>query len=471
MDETKGQVICLRDKGTGHLSHLSREERIAKARKAMLLYAVTDRAWTDEAAGRTLETQVAAALAGGATCVQLREKALDDAEFLEEAFRVRDLCRAAGVPFFVNDNVGVALAVGADGVHVGQDDLPVREVRRLVGQDMLIGVSAHTVDEALEAVADGADCLGVGAMFATPTKPDADVVSVETLREICAAVDVPVVAIGGLTCENIGTLAGTGIAGVALVSAIFAAPDVEAACRELRQLATAAVCGPAPFAAALFDFDGTLFDSMYVWDSSADEFLLRIGRDPIPGLFEEFRRMTLEEGAAYMQDKYLVELSVDEIVDGINAVVEGAYKNDVLPKPGAVDFVRALRATGTRCAICTATDDYQIEAALARCGIRDLFDGIFTCGGLHTSKHEPFIWREAAKALGATQTDTVVFEDAGHCIETAKADGFAVVCVADSYEPDQDALAAIADCHLDTFAEPDSFWDFARTFAPERSDS
>ena len=444
---------------------MTREERLAKAREAMLLYAVTDRAWTDEAAGHTLEAQVAAALADGATCVQLREKALDDADFLEEAFRVRDLCRAAGVPFFVNDNVGVALAVGADGVHVGQEDMPVREVRRLVGPDMLVGVSACTVDEALEAVAGGADCLGVGAMIATPTKTDARVVSVDTLRDICAAVDVPVVAIGGLNRENIGMLAGCGVAGVALVSAIFAAPDIGAACRELRQLACAAVCGPTPFTAALFDFDGTLFDSMYVWDNSADEFLRRIGRDPIPGLFEEFRRMTLEEGAAYMQAKYAVDLPVSEIVDGINAVVEGAYANDVLPKPGAVDFVRALRAIGVRCAICTATDAYQIEAALTRCGIRSLFDGIFTCGGLHTSKHEPFIWREAARALGATQADTVVFEDARHCIETAKADGFAVVCVADSYEPDQDALAAIADCHLDTFAEPQAFWDFARTYA------
>lgn len=443
---------------------MNREERLAKAREAMLLYAVTDRAWTDDAAERTLEVQVRAAIAGGATCVQLREKALDDAAFLEEAFRVRDICRAAGVPFFVNDNVGVALAVSADGVHVGQDDMPVRDVRRLVGEDMLIGVSARTVDEALEAVAGGADCLGVGAMIATPTKPDAAVVTREELAAICAAVDVPVVAIGGMDAQTIPTLAGTGVAGAACVSAIFAAPDVEAACRELHELAFHAVAArPTRFNAAIFDFDGTLFDSMYVWDDAGAVFLERLGLAPEPNLFEEFRRMSLEQAAAYMQQKYALDQDVSTIMDGINRIVEHGYAHDVLPKPGAAAFLRALRAAGVRCAICTATDTYQIEAALARCGMRDLFDGIFTCGDLHTNKHEPLIYRTACDALGATRETCVIFEDARHCIQTAKADGFAVVAVADPYEPDQETLAAMADCHLDTFAEPAAFWDFAKT--------
>ena len=441
---------------------MSREERLAKAREAMLLYAVTDRAWTNDAAGCTLEAQVEAAIRGGATCVQLREKALDDANFLEEAFRVRDICRAAGIPFFVNDNVGIALAVGADGVHVGQDDMPVREVRRLAGPDMLIGASACTVDEALDAVAGGADCLGVGAMVATPTKTDARVVAVKELRAICDAVDVPVVAIGGLNCENIPMLTGTGVAGVALVSAIFAASDVETATRELREIATQTVAArPTRFTAAVFDFDGTLFDSMHVWDDAGDIFLREHGVEPTPNLFEEFRRMTLEQAAAYLKAKFALDLPESAIVDGINDVVGRAYRNTVLPKPGTVAFVRALRATGVRCAIATATDAFQIEAALTRCGIRDLFEGIFTCGALHTTKHEPLIYRAACESLSATQDTCLIFEDARHCIETAKADGFSVVAVADSYEPNQDELAAMADCHLDTFANPQAFWDYA----------
>ncbi|MBR2790703.1 MAG: thiamine phosphate synthase [Eggerthellaceae bacterium] len=263
---------------------MTREGRLARAKAAMRLYAVTDRAWTDDAAGRTLEAQVAAALAGGATCVQLREKHLDDADFLEEAFRIRDLCRAAGVPFFVNDNVGIALAVGADGVHVGQDDMPVAEVRRLVGPDMLIGVSAHTVDEALAAVAGGADCLGVGAMFPTATKDDAEAVTLEELAAICGAVDVGVVAIGGIKAETIPQFAGTGIAGVAVVSAIFAAPDTEAATRSLRREIDAIVPLPCRFTAAVFDVDGTLFDSMPLWFTCGDRFLESVDRVPKPGL-------------------------------------------------------------------------------------------------------------------------------------------------------------------------------------------
>ena len=202
-------------------------------KKAMLLYAVTDRAWVGK---QSLYEQVESALKGGATCVQLREKELDDETFLEEAIEISALCRQYGVPFFVNDNVEIAIACHADGIHVGQEDMEAAQVRRSVGSDMIIGVSVHSVEEALEAVRNGADCLGVGAMFSTSTKTDVDLLPKETLREICAAVDIPVVAIGGIGKSNITQLAGTGVDGVALVSAIFAADDIEAECRLLRKL-------------------------------------------------------------------------------------------------------------------------------------------------------------------------------------------------------------------------------------------
>jgi thiamine-phosphate pyrophosphorylase len=202
-------------------------------KKNMLLYAVTDRAWVGR---QTLYEQVEAALKGGATCVQLREKELDDEAFLQEAISIGALCRRYSVPFFVNDNVDVAIRSHADGVHVGQADMKAQDVRRRVGDGMMIGVSAHTVREALEAVKNGADCLGAGAMFTTATKADAEVLSMQTLRDICAAVDVPVVAIGGISRDNILQLSGTGAAGAAIVSAIFGAKDIEATCRELRSL-------------------------------------------------------------------------------------------------------------------------------------------------------------------------------------------------------------------------------------------
>ncbi|MCR5273115.1 MAG: thiamine phosphate synthase [Lachnospiraceae bacterium] len=202
-------------------------------KNTMLLYAVTDRAWTKK---KSLYEQVEDALKGGATCVQLREKDIDEKDFLEEAIKIHTLCKEYKVPFFVNDNVDIAIKCKAEGVHVGQEDLAADEVRKKVGENMMIGVSAHTVEEAKEAVRNGADCLGVGAMFQTSTKADADVLPMEVLRDICDAVDIPVVAIGGINKDNIKELKGTGIDGVALVSAIFAADDIESECRILKKL-------------------------------------------------------------------------------------------------------------------------------------------------------------------------------------------------------------------------------------------
>lgn len=200
-------------------------------KRHMLLYAVTDRAWTGK---QTLYEQVEAALKGGVTCVQLREKELDETAFLQEAKELCALCRRYGVPFLVNDNVEIAIACGADGIHVGQEDLTAGEVRRRVGENMILGVSVHTVEEACQAVRDGADYLGLGAVFPTSTKTDVEQMSNETLRAICDAVDVPIVAIGGINRGNILRLAGSGVDGVALVSAVFSAEDIEGACRELR---------------------------------------------------------------------------------------------------------------------------------------------------------------------------------------------------------------------------------------------
>ena len=439
-----------------------------QVRDAMLLYAVTDRAWCATGSADELAAQVEAALEGGATCVQLREKTLDDAEFLEEAFRVRDLCRARRVPFFVNDNVGVALAVGADGVHVGQDDMPVAEVRALVGPDMLIGVSAQTVAQAIAAEEGGADCLGVGAMVATATKTDAELVSVATLTAICEAVNIPVVAIGGMNAETVDMLAGTGVDGAACVSAIFAAPDITLACQGLRARITAALAGPLRFTAAIFDFDGTLFDSMPLWETAGDRFLATLGLEPLEDMWEQFRTMSLEQASAWIKELYRLDMTEQEVLDGINAAVEDGYFHEVLPKPGVVDFVRDLRKRGLKIGIATATDRYQIEAALTRCGILELFDAIFPCGELHTSKHEPLIFEACAAALDATPATCVVLEDAIHAIRTAHDAGFPVVCVADDSQVDPDENRAAADLYLDTFEHPETFWKFA-ALKPDQS--
>lgn len=207
-------------------------------KKHMLLYAVTDRAWLGE---KTLYSQVESALKGGATCIQLREKNLDQATFLKEAIPLKKLCQNWNVPLIINDNVEVALQSDADGIHVGQHDMSAQNVRAKIGADKILGVSAQTAEQAILAEKNGADYLGVGAVFSTSTKKDASNISLDTLREICNAVSIPVVAIGGIQEQNLLQLAGTGIDGVALVSAIFASENIEAACKKLRKLSEKAV--------------------------------------------------------------------------------------------------------------------------------------------------------------------------------------------------------------------------------------
>ena len=203
-------------------------------RSAMLLYAVTDRAWLGV---RTLPEVAEEVLQNGATFLQVREKGMDHAAFLAEAGELKALAGRYHVPFVVNDSVEVALECGADGVHVGQSDIQGRDIRALIGPDKILGISANTVETALAAQKAGADYIGVGAVFGTTTKKDAKNLSVEQLRAICDAVDIPVVAIGGIGAENLLQLRGSGVDGVAVVSAIFAQPDPGAAAKRLRALA------------------------------------------------------------------------------------------------------------------------------------------------------------------------------------------------------------------------------------------
>ena len=207
-------------------------------KKDLLLYAVTDRHWLN---GRSLRQVVEESMDGGVTMVQLREKQLEEGTFLEEAKELQALCRQRRIPFLVNDNVDIALAMNADGVHVGQSDMEALDVRKKLGPDKIIGVSAQTVEQALLAQAHGADYLGVGAVFPTGSKDDAVEVPFETLKAICQAVRIPVVAIGGISKANVEQLRGSGICGVAVISAIYGAGDIEGAARELKEAVRATV--------------------------------------------------------------------------------------------------------------------------------------------------------------------------------------------------------------------------------------
>lgn len=199
-------------------------------KKVFRLYAVTDRFGLPY---DKFMKKIEEALSGGITCLQLREKNISDEEFLKEALEVRALCKRYDVPLIINDNVKVALECGADGVHIGQDDMSIKQAREILGEGYIIGVSAHNVREALEAESSGADYLGTGAAFGSSTKKDANAISHQTIADICKAVSVPVVAIGGIEKSNVRKLKGTGIDGIAVISAVFRTESTETACKEL----------------------------------------------------------------------------------------------------------------------------------------------------------------------------------------------------------------------------------------------
>lgn len=207
-------------------------------KETLLLYAVTDRSWLN---GETLYEQVEKAIKGGVTFVQLREKKLDEESFLNEALQIQKLCRKYDIPFVINDNVEIARKINADGVHVGQSDMEAENVRAILGRDKILGVSVQTVEQALLAEKQGADYLGVGAIFPTGSKTDAEDVTFETLKTICEAVNIPVVAIGGINESNVLMLKGSGIFGVAVISAIFASEDIESSTKGLKELTEKAV--------------------------------------------------------------------------------------------------------------------------------------------------------------------------------------------------------------------------------------
>ena len=204
----------------------------------LLLYAVTDRSWTGQ---QSLYEQIEEALKGGVTMVQLREKQLSEDELVAEAIQIKELCHRYEVPLIINDNVDAALKSGADGVHVGIEDAPVCEIRKRAGDDFIIGATAKTTEQAKAAEAAGADYLGVGAVFPSPTKKNAIRITPQDLREICGSVAIPAVAIGGITGDNVSEIKGGGMAGVAVVSAIFAAQDIQKAAAELKRKVKAVV--------------------------------------------------------------------------------------------------------------------------------------------------------------------------------------------------------------------------------------
>ncbi len=390
------------------------------------LYAITDN-------GPNLLERVRLALEGGATCIQHRAKGASFEAAKADALAIQALCREFDVPFIVNDSLELALAIGADGLHVGQKDIVATAARRALGPDAILGVSAASVLEAGNAVWSGADYIGVGAVFPTSTKLDATWVTHTALRAICGAVDIPAVAIGGIHAGNLLQLEHSGIAGVSVVSAIFGAPDVKAATRELKSLVDRADFTLPDETGMILDFDGTILDSMQVWLGLAQDFLRANGAEPRSDLDEQLANCTdLAAGAAYLQKEYGLKLTPEETVNGLLDLLNTRYLACKL-KPGAEEFLREAGRRGFRLVIGTASDRKAVEAILAGHGLLDLFLDVITTGETGLDKKDPAFYWIALERLGTRRRDTWLFDDAPFCIGTAHACGLRTAGVPDMF--------------------------------------
>ena len=212
---------------------------------------------------------------------------------------------------------------------------------------------------------------------------------------------------------------------------------------------------------AIFDFDGTLFDSMFIWESVGEIYLRSLGKEPKPSLREDVRALSLYQSACYFRKEYDLPLSEEQIMSGINKTIEHFYINEVMPKPYVTEFLEKMKQKGIPMCIATASDRYQIEAALSRCGMSHYFEAIFTCSEVGYGKDEPVIFRKAMEYFSSDRSSSIIFEDALHAIKTAKNDGFTVVSVFDNSEKRQDEVRAISDCYIRDFEHTEDFWKFA----------
>ena len=426
-------------------------------RKKFRLYAVTD---SRQLHGRSLPQAVEEVIKGGATMIQLREKDAKDSRLLKLAGDVLSVTDRYAVPLIINDRPDIALQCGAAGVHIGQQDGSVRQIRRMIGEEKILGVSAHTKEEAVRAEQDGADYLGVGAVFPTSTKQNTVSLSPETLREICRAVKIPVVAIGGIRADNIGSLCGTGIDGAAVVSALFASENPKKAAEQLTASLNAAGIGEVfslssrSVSGAIFDVDGTILDSMEMWRTTGSRFLRKCGVTPPPDIDRLMFQITLEEGASLFGEKFGIEGTPEEIKARVLQMVRDDYRYRLSCKPGVVDVIRELYSAGIPLCVATSHRPGADTSAFERLGLLPFFREIFTCGELGVSKRSPDIYLQAAERLGTPPEKTLVFEDVLHAVRSAASVGFPVVAIYDkNAEPEKETIRTIASLYLDSFAD------------------
>lgn len=393
-------------------------------KSSLILYAVTDRYWLN---GKKLKDDVEKAILGGATMIQLREKDLPIDEFIKEAFEIKEICKKYDVPFIINDSLDVFLAVDADGIHVGQNDMPANIVRKKIGPNKILGVSAETVEEALLAEKMGADYLGVGTIFNTSTKLDAISVSLDTLAQISYSVNIPVVAIGGININNIKELKNTMISGISVVSAIFAESDIIGKTKLLKEEVNKLFFNPNNYKNFIVDYDGTLLKSLKMWETIASRYIISKGLVPEDDLDLIVKLQTNDETAKYMSEKYFNNIDPKIIINDIDSFIEKEYL-DIKIWNNAKSFLDKLKNGNV--VLYTATSLSLIEKSLKINDISNYFKKLYTSTNFDYTKSDGSGYIRLINIESFDVKDTLIIEDATHALLGAKSKGLNVLGIA-----------------------------------------
>ena len=394
-------------------------------KSSLLLYAVTDRYWLN---GRKLKDDVEKAILGGATMIQLREKNLSTEDFIKEALEIKEVCKKYDIPFIINDSLEVFLAVDADGIHVGQNDLSADIVRKKIGPNKILGVSAETVSEALLAEKMGADYLGVGTIFSTSTKLDAINVTKEELARISYSVNIPVVAIGGITLDNIKELKNTMISGISVVSAIFKEEDIVKATSNLLKEVNKLFFNPDDYKLFIVDYDGTLLNSLSMWEDIASRYVKSKGIEPELDLDKIVKLQTNDETALYLSKKYFNNINPNDLILDIDSFIEKEYLKIKINK-GALELLNNIKGKG-KVVLFTATSKSLIEKSLKINGIENIFEKLYTSTNFNYTKTDGIGFLKLLEDEGYKLEDAIVIEDSTHAILGAKNKGFKVLTIA-----------------------------------------
>lgn len=390
------------------------------------LYAITDSRWLD---GDKLENRVEEVLKNGATFLQLRDKECSHEELVAQARAIKPIAKKYGVPFVIDDDVYAALEAGADGVHIGQSDMEYGKARDILGADKIIGMTAKTAQQARQAQELGADYIGTGAVFGSTTKEDAVYMPKERLLEVTESVDIPVVAIGGINYDNMDYLKNTGVNGIAVVSAIFAQKDSGRATRMLSDKASSLFDYTKKN--IIFDLDGTLLDSMPYWGRLSMEYAESKGAKLPDDFYEVTYTMDLNECGKYFQDVLGIDIDIEVMKKEVLDIMSNHYRYDIPMKPLMRRLILREHENGSEMCIFTNSDSKCAWEAVKRVGVADCISMITTSYEIGINKKDPAGYRKVCELMNFEPSDTYIYEDVLHGIETGKAAGCKVIGVYD----------------------------------------